>query len=1642
MKIPNFFSLSLLTALSVTLPAQQFPPVTDTTFSADTIFDGMGTTHLRQQNSGNITWLIADDVTVTVKNSYLDGGTNSVAGGMLRLANNTTFRIDPLDTNGRIIFDNNMAPGWAGVIYVGSNAKLYITNAEFLGNYSTLRNDGGGALGGDTNSYIELVNTYFEGNNARAGGAISAYGELRMTSGTFVDNYTIRVNVASLGYGGAIRLGNGSGAPRSVIRDVAFSRNVGVKGGGALAVQGNHSAELTDATAFTNNAAGLGGAIYNDVDASVANVTGIMLRYTGTSGVTNFSYIGNVAKGAFVTTDADLAAMLTGTMPFTPTAKGGGFYFSNAVNSKLQFDIADGVTVTIGNAGNPTAWDSFATADASGTKALLELTGTGASAGTLILHAGNSYFQGTVNVGAGSLILGNQNASLGGAITVASGATLGGSGTLVTHKQNDSVFAGRTSLTLATGARLAPGTDTAADAETLHVLGGVTASAGAIFSHDLFDSGSASRLLADSIDLTGAATVNLGLLATGSFVLMEWTGAGLDAADLGNLSLTVDGAVNNSRSIAALSLSGNQLVVTNTVNNLVMRWTGSEGSRWMRRPSIAQKNWADAGGSAENRFFNADTVVFDGTADAASPGNRDITIEAGGVVVSGMEVSGTARYVFRGEGGIEADAGVVGSASFAPTGKLIKSGVGELVFANTAPNIFQGGIEIAGGVIAFDHAAQLGSGTGGLMFTDSATLRAAGMITGTLTGGVGIAAGRTAGLEVEPGGALVYGGTLVAGGTDSVWRKTGAGSLLIAGDNSGNIGAVAVDTGAVTLVESAAALGGKITVNAGAALGGVGAAGNGGSVQIASGGILEAGVDTAQSGTLTVYNLELTGGAVLKFDLFKEADGAYRKSDRIYDAGASAISGSNIIDLTSFASGTFNLGNLAAVAAGGRVTLSGMTLPTGGRLSAELSGTGGVLELVMVADQSRVMTWTGSGGSTWNLANTNWTDNGAVNQYSYGDRVLFAGATDQSILIDAGEVRIADMAVGGDADYAFTGGGIHASADNVQDDGAGAFNFTDATGKLTKTGNGVLTFANGKNTFRGGIDLAGGVIAISNGNQLTTSASTGITFTGNAVLRATADLTLDDDLTIDTGKTGVVDSGDHTMTLKGTISGTTDATFAKDGAGTLLLDTALSDFSGTLTVLAGTLRAGAADSLTNGNQAAIVVNAGATLDIDGNNQSLTNLTGAGEIALGSAELTYTVADTSDWETFAGSFTGSGSVIKTGDGKWTLSGSSSHTGGTILHAGELGLASNNALGTGALKIESPTAKLHIDANGLLIPNDISSSAATLTVETNGHDAELSGKITASSVVLDGTGTLALSGNNTYNSLTVNIPLAIARRAESISGAVHIGNGSTLEFRDISSGQVLSNIAGDRVLFTSSTLSLLGANNLRALDITAGSRVTSVSTGALGGVGANITVRDGAWLTISNPGTTGGNMNVDGGTIVFSAPWKMSSLALSGTLAFTNGGEIRLDGILPTGIYTTAIAYGGITNLPDYDPHQGSMLIVADIVHGDTLVITAYNKALEPGKDIAVGFDAMRASASAIRSHVDEHFIVPLTGGGADSSSENSLWFRALASFAEHEASLGYLGYSENTYAGILGYDWISTGRLMLGGYAGFFSTELE
>ena len=181
------------------------------------------------------------------------------------------------------------------------------------------------------------------------------------------------------------------------------------------------------------------------------------------------------------------------------------------------------------------------------------------------------------------------------------------------------------------------------------------------------------------------------------------------------------------------------------------------------------------------------------------------------------------------------------------------------------------------------------------------------------------------------------------------------------------------------------------------------------------------------------------------------------------------------------------------------------------------------------------------------------------------------------------------------------------------------------SGALFKTGAGTLTLT-GANSYTGGTVVSGGAIALAQDAAL--GAASGGVSLGDAVSSGTISFTNAAQLSSLRGFTlgsagGVFNTTGGTVTLSGGISGTGGLT--KTGAGVLELAHGNS-YTGPTVVSEGTLRSGAANSLGTG--AALLVNAGAALDLNGFGQSVSSLSGSGGIFLGTGTLTAGVNDAS------------------------------------------------------------------------------------------------------------------------------------------------------------------------------------------------------------------------------------------------------------------------------------------------------------------------------------------------------------------------------------------------------------------------------
>lgn len=254
-----------------------------------------------------------------------------------------------------------------------------------------------------------------------------------------------------------------------------------------------------------------------------------------------------------------------------------------------------------------------------------------------------------------------------------------------------------------------------------------------------------------------------------------------------------------------------------------------------------------------------------------------------------------------------------------------------------------------------------------------------------------------------------------------------------------------------------------------------------------------------------------------------------------------------------------------------------------------------------------------------------------------------------------------------------TGGSIDLGSATLTTTSAGSAGYAGVvtgTGALVKGGAGTLTLT-GANTYTGGTVINAGTLALSGTGRL--AASGAVAVASGAAFRIDAS-SMNQTIGSLSGSGSVV-LGANTLTFgnatnqtfAGSIGGTGGV--VKQGSGRQTL-TGSNTYTGGTTINAGTLALSGAGSLAASGSLTLA-GAGAGFDISASaaNQTIGAFSGvAGStVVLGANTLTFGNATN---QTFAGSISGSGGVVKQGSGRQTLSGTSTYGGTTTVSAGEL------------------------------------------------------------------------------------------------------------------------------------------------------------------------------------------------------------------------------------------------------------------------------------------------------------------------------------------------------------------------------------
>ncbi|MBI3881679.1 MAG: autotransporter-associated beta strand repeat-containing protein [Verrucomicrobia bacterium] len=285
-------------------------------------------------------------------------------------------------------------------------------------------------------------------------------------------------------------------------------------------------------------------------------------------------------------------------------------------------------------------------------------------------------------------------------------------------------------------------------------------------------------------------------------------------------------------------------------------------------------------------------------------------------------------------------------------------------------------------------------------------------------------------------------------------------------------------------------------------------------------------------------------------------------------------------------------------------------------------------------------------------------------------------------------------------------------------------------GGLLKDGAGTLTLTV-SNSFAGAVTVSNGVLSIADGFALGTPAG-GVTVISNAALELTNNLSVSAE-TLALNGFGITNGGalrnrGGTNTYSGAITFGAPVRIASD-AGLLILDS------------------------TNA-----ILGAGRTVTVGG----------AGDVFIASVINTST-------------------LTKTNGGTLTLTASNVYTGGTVLNGGVVAVMGDAALGAAAGTLSFAGGTLRT------LTNLTSARAVTLntgggTFDSGGFDSTLSGVISGgNSFTKVGSGTLTLSGNNTYGAAArtnfINggtLSVNASARLGSTSGGIAINSNAVLEF----------------------------------------------------------------------------------------------------------------------------------------------------------------------------------------------------------------------------------------------------------------------
>ncbi len=638
------------------------------------------------------------------------------------------------------------------------------------------------------------------------------------------------------------------------------------------------------------------------------------------------------------------------------------------------------------------------------------------------------------------------------------------------------------------------------------------------------------------------------------------------------------------------------------------------------------------------------------------------------------------------------------------------------------------------------------------------------------------------GILLESGGSVLFAdNATITGGAGGFGGNNSIGSAVRAGLGGNGGDAITIQGGSATIDLSSSAGNSIIGGNGGA---GGGATANGFQNSAANGGVGGNAITLSAAGTITVNGSSTlqggTGGAggganYIPGNSFVGHGGA--GGDAVSAAGAGAKSITN--------SGTIQAGNGGA---GGNADTSPLVNGNGGN-----GGVGLRLETATVTNTGSIIGGNGGAAGTGGTggsagvsgeavqgSNIVLINSGTITAGTGANAITFASGTNTLELQAGSNITGNVVASGGANDLLALGGSGNSSFDLSAIDAIGQYrNFA----LFEKKGTSTWTVSN-TTSATGDWIISNGTLALSTADALAASNNVSLSTSVAAVDMTAASQTLNNLV----GAAGSqVLMGSNTLTVNSSVATTfagvlsgTGGGVTKEGGSILTLN-GINAYTGVTLVNAGTLELGSGGSIAASSGVNLAA-ANTALILTGGNKTINNLESnfsSSQINMGNNNLTVNMSAN---QIFAGSFVGTGGLIKGGSNILTLTNAnSSYTGATIINAGTLALGAGGSLANSSgLDLVAGGSVFDITAGGNQIIQNLSGvtgsqvnlGANSMTFGTSNSTVFGGAFLGSGDLIKQGAGEFELTGNNSLFTGNTTVEDGTLRLNGILGGDLHV------------------------------------------------------------------------------------------------------------------------------------------------------------------------------------------------------------------------------------------------------------------------------